>query len=317
VRRPFPIAVALAVATVGVLVGPGPARGAAASPFGPLLGPAHARSAPSLVPAPFAPRPSLVPAPFAPRPSVAVASAPRTPPIRLTARFGASARLERSTALSIGLRIDRKQVKAMLTDVRILTPANLDITMSALGTASCRRPATDFDRVRIENLIPVTCPDNALLGSGTAAADLQFSEQQAIPGAGRLRLFTGTPVDGRPGLVVLVSTVHPIVTQLVYGGYLYTAPRPYGLGMRIRIPAMADPPFGSPVALVGLQMTIGGDDIVYTRRERGHRIHYTPGGIPLPKRCPPGGFPFRALMRFDDGRRRTADTVVRCPKRSR
>lgn len=288
--------------SAGGLTGAAPVPGSAASP---AVGPAApVRAAPSL----------LAPAPL-PTPTWSQrASATRNPAVRLTARLGAGARLGRSAPLSIGLHVDRRRVVSTLTDVRILTPTDLDLTRSSLGAAACRRPESDFERVRIENVVPVGCPGNALLGSGTAAADLRFSAGQAIPGSGQLRLFTGAAVDGRPGLVVLVATVHPIVTQLVYGGYLYTAPQPYRLAMRIRIPAMADPPFGSPVALVGLQMTIGGDDIVYTRRERGHRIRFAPGGIPLPERCPRGGFPFRALLRFDDGSRRTADAIAPCPK---
>lgn len=245
------------------------------------------------------------------------AKAKRTPAVDLTASFGKGARLGRETALSISLGVDPRQVRATLSDVRVLTPANLDITMSALGVSTCRRPAADFSRVRIGNETFVSCPDNATFGGGTADAELRFAREEAVAGAGRLSLFNGAPRDGRPGLVVLVATQHPLVTQLVYGGYLYTAPRPYGLGMRIMVPPMVDPPFGATVALTRLRMTIGGDDIVYTRRERGHRIRYAPGGIPLPDRCPRGGFPFRAILRFDDGSRHTAQTTVRCPPRAR
>lgn len=237
-----------------------------------------------------------------------------TPGVRLTAGFGARARLGRRTALDLDLRIDPRRVSATLSDVRVLTPAGLYISMSELGTAICRRPQSDLDRVRLDNLVPATCPANALLGSGSADALLRFSADQTIIGSGQLRLFNGAPIDGRPGLIALVVTDHPITTQLAYGGYLYTGPPPYGLAMRIRIPPMTDPPFGAAIGLVRLQLRIGGDDIVYTRNEPGHRIRYAPGGIPLPHRCPRGGFPFRAALRFDDGSRRTTDTVLPCPK---
>jgi hypothetical protein len=264
--------------------------------------------------------PTAVGAAAAPAPADAAtsrAAAKRTPAVDLTAGFGKRARLGRETSLSLSLGVDPRQIRATLNDVRVLTPANLDITMSALGVSTCRRPQADFERVRIGNETFVSCPDNATFGGGTADAELRFAREEAVAGAGRLSLFNGAPKDGRPGLVVLVATQHPLVTQLVYGGYLYTAPRPYGLGMRISIPRMVDPPLGAAVALTRLRMTIGGDDIVYTRRERGHRIRYAPGGIPLPDRCPRGGFPFRAILSFDDGSRRTAETTVRCPPRAR
>lgn len=263
--------------------------------------------------------PTAAGTPVSPRtgPATPRATAKRTPAVNLTASFSRGARLGRDTALSLSIGVDPRQVRATLSDVRVLTPANLDITMSALGVSTCRRPAEDFARVRIGNETFVSCPDNATFGGGTADAELRFAREEAVAGAGRLSLFNGAPRDGRPGLVVLVATQHPLVTQLVYGGYLYTAPRPYGLGMRIMVPRMVDPPLGATVALTRLRMTIGGRDIVYTRRERGHRIRYTPGGIPLPDRCPRGGFPFRAILSFDDGSRRTAETTVRCPPRGR
>ncbi|MFA4927877.1 MAG: hypothetical protein WC558_05135 [Patulibacter sp.] len=255
---------------------------------------------------------------LAPTTGTAAVRAPkrRAPVVELRAGFSAGARLGRETALSISIGVDPRRVHATLNDVRLLTPANLDITMSALGVSTCRRPPTDFARVKIGNETFVSCPGNAALGNGTSDAELRFAREEAVAGAGRLSLFNGAPRDGRPGLVVLVATQHPLVTQLVYGGYLYTAPRPYGLGMRIMIPPMVDPPFDATVAMTRLRMTIGGDDLAYTRRERGHQIRYAPGGIPLPDRCPRGGFPFRAILRFDDGSRRTAETTVRCPPRA-
>ena len=281
--------------------------------------------------APVATGTVLAPAPFR-LPALPGAPAPATPTatawaarastralartVELTARFGKGARLGRETALSIGLQIHPRRVRPTLTDVRVLTPADLDITMSALGVSACRRPQREFRRVRVANHRLVSCPDNARLGGGTSDAELRFAREETVAGAGSLNLFNGMPRDGRPGLVVLVATQHPIVTQLVYGGYLYTAPRPYGLGMRIMIPPMVDPPFDAIVAMTRLRMTIGDDDIVYTRRESGRRIRYAPGGIPLPDHCPRGGFPFRAILGFDDGSRRTAEATVRCPPRA-
>ena len=87
--------------------------------------------------------------------------------------------------------------------------------------------------------------------------------------------------------------------------------------MRIMIPPMVDSPFDATVAMTRLRMSIGDGDLVYTRREGGNRIRYAPGGIPLPDRCPRGGFPFRAILSFDDGSRRIANTTVRCPPRAR
>lgn len=308
--RRLPIAIGAGLTAAIAVTAPAAAGATAPAPFWPtaiprVLGPATAT--------PPSSSPELAPAGTA----TTRASKRRAPAVDLSAGFSKGARLGRETALSLNLGVDPRQVHATLNDVRVLTPANLDITMSALGVSTCRRPTTDFARVKIGNQTFVSCPGNAALGNGTADADLRFAREEAVAGAGRLSLFNGAPRDDRPGLVVLVHTSHPLVTQLVYGGYLYTAPRPYGLGMRIMIPPMVEPPFDAAVAMTRLRMTIGGNDIVYTRRERGHRIHYAPGGIPLPDRCPRGGFPFRAILRFDDGSRHVAETTVRCPPQAR
>jgi hypothetical protein len=135
-----------------------------------------------------------------------------------------------------------------------------------------------------------------------------------VRGDGTLRVYSGAPREGVPGLIGLVATANPLVSQLAYTGELSTAPAPFGLGLLIRIPTIPEPPFDAAIALVRLQMTIGGRDVVYTRRERGHAIRYRPGGIPLPETCPRRGFRFRALLRFDDGTLRSQDAVVPCPR---
>jgi hypothetical protein len=244
------------------------------------------------------------------------ATASAASPVGLDVRFGSGVRLGGETPLSIGLQIDPRRVPAPMTELRMLLPADLDITLSGLGLATCRRPKDDYTRVLLEGPGVASCPENALLGQGSAAADLRFSTAETVKGSATLRLYAGAEQDGRPGLVALVATAHPIVTQLVYGGRLYNAARPFGLGMLIAVPAIPAPPFGATVALVGLRMTIGGADIVYAGREHGHRIHYVPGGVPLPTRCPRGGFRFRALLAFADGTRHAVDDVVRCPPRA-
>jgi hypothetical protein len=236
-------------------------------------------------------------------------------PVAFSVALGERARLGHSTPLTLALRIDPRRVRAALTQIRLLTPADLDIALSGLGLSSCRRPEDEFRRVFLGPSAPARCPDNALLATGTAEAVLRFSDEQLVPGDGTLRVYSGAPRDGVPGLVALVATANPLVSQLAYTGVLSTAPAPFGLGLALRIRTIPRPPFEATVALTRFRMTIGGPDIAYARREQGHVVRYRPGGIPLPQACPRRGFRFRALLRFDDGTRRSLDDVVRCPRR--
>jgi hypothetical protein len=231
-------------------------------------------------------------------------------PVRFAVAFGDGARLGQDTAMAIDLHVDRSLPP--VTEFRLLTPAGLTLSGSRLGAALCRRPQAEI--VRVSG--PVhhdRCPANSLLGTGLATAGLLLSEEQTIFGAAVIELHSGGEVAGKPGLLVTADTYNPARIQLTYAGYLYVPPDGFGVGMAIKIPAIPKPPFGAPVALSTLQLTVGRPSITYTRQVRGHRASYHPGGIPLPARCPLGGFRFRAVLRFADASRRAADTIVPCP----
>jgi prepilin-type processing-associated H-X9-DG protein len=112
-----------------------------------------------------------------------------------------------------------------------------------------------------------------------------------------------------------VRSQHPIRSQLVYAGGLFNAPPPFGLGMRLTLPALPNSPFGAPISVARLTFDLGGDDIVYYALINGRRVRYRPGGLTLPARCPHGGFPFRATVGFADGSARSGGAIVPCPRR--
>lgn len=105
-----------------------------------------------------------------------------------------------------------------------------------------------------------------------------------------------------------------MTAQLSYVGALVTAPKPFGLGLRIQIRQIPKPLFGAQLALERMQVIIGGDDIVYRRDAGGKARFYRPGGVTLPDRCGADGLRFRLLLRFADGSQRSTDAVVPCPK---
>jgi hypothetical protein len=232
-------------------------------------------------------------------------------PVHLAASFGGGARLGARTSVSLALRLDPRLGPA--TEVRLLTPAGLDLSSSRLGAASCHRPASEIATVMVP-IVRDACPANSLLGSGAATAGLLLDPNAPTFGAGRIALHAGAPVLDKPGLVVLVNTYNPVRMQLTYAGYLYVPPPGFGVGLAILIPQIPAPPFGAPVALSTMHLTVGDNTIVYSHRVRGRLATYHPGGIPLPSRCPNGGFRFRSILRFAVGPRRQADSLVACPE---
>jgi hypothetical protein len=242
-------------------------------------------------------------------PSLAAAA---QPPVRLAVGFSDGARLGQSTAININLSVDHRL--APVNEVRLLTPSGLTLAASRLGIVPCRRPA--FEVINVLNAVAHgRCPANSLIGSGSATAGLRLSELETLSGAAFIELHAGPSIDDKPGLLITADTYHPARMQLTYAGYLYVPPPAFGLGLAIRIPSLPHLPFDSEIALTNFRLVVGSPSITYNKMAHGKRLVYHPGGVPLPAACPRSGFRFRAIVRFADASRRTADTSVPCPSR--
>jgi hypothetical protein len=229
-------------------------------------------------------------------------------PIDFSVRFGDGARLAGDTSLTFALAVSPKLTP--VTELRLLTPAGIDLTSSGLGAASCRRPADEITAV-MNPVAQDPCPANSLMGSGSAKASLLLDPP--VGGAATIELHSGATFENKPGLIVIANTYNPVRFHLTYQGYLYIPPPAFGIGVAIKIPQIPELPFGAPIALSRVRLTIGGRGIAYTKRLRGQRVSYHPAGVPLPARCPKHGFRFRLIVRFADGSRRALDDTLRCP----
>jgi hypothetical protein len=237
-------------------------------------------------------------------------------PIGFAVEFAYDARLGHLTPMTLHVAIDPSY--RPLIDFRLLTPAGISLADSRLGATACRRPQREIANV----MSPVRhdrCPGNSLMGTGTATAGLLLDPSLTIFGAAKIELHSGGTVDGKPGLLVTADTYNPARVQLTYAGYLYVPPEPFGTGMAIKVSRIPHPPFGAPVALSTIDLTVGAASITYRRSSRRGDL-YRPGGIPLPAVCPAGGFRFRAILRFAEdadgfgvGERRAVDSVAPCP----
>jgi hypothetical protein len=248
------------------------------------------------------------PAATAPK-TQAQAAAPATT-VGLRVALDRTARLGGTTAISFDLNIDARRAPAAMTDLTVRVPAGIDFATSGLGVATCRPAQRDVLDVlaRGHDLRP--CPANAVLGRGSATAAIYYSDEQTVAASGSITLYNGPPVGDRPGVVAYVRTQHPIRSQLVYAGGLFNAPRPFGLGMRLTLPALPNSPFGAPISVARLTFTLGGKDIIYGD---GPQRRYRPGGLPLPTHCPPGGLRFRATVGFADGSAHSDGANLPCP----
>ncbi len=239
-------------------------------------------------------------------------------PIVLTAGFGQGARLGSSTEMHAALKIDTRRLPSPVTAVRVLYPKGLGIVTSGLGLASCVRAQSEFEQVLLSGPGPAPqhslagCPPNAVLGYGTARAEVRLGDGQVIPESATVTVFAGPLRNGTLGLVAIVDGQHPFGARLVYGGELASARGAFGGALEVRTPAIPSIADLATVAMTGMRLSIGSRRITYYRNSARRTGAYHPDGIVLPDRCPTRGLRFRVRLTFQNGTRAVASTTVGC-----
>jgi hypothetical protein len=232
-------------------------------------------------------------------------------PVRLSAAFDRGARLGASTALDVELRIDTRRMLSPMVSARLSYPESLGILTSGLGLASCRRPANEFVQIILDD--PLRCPPNAVLGYGTAIADVRLGDGQSIPEYAAVTVLAGPLMRGALQLVAYVEGQHPFGARLLYPGALASGVAPFGGALAVDMPAIPSLEGFATILLVEMRLSIGSRAITYYAHSSRGRTAYHPEGVLLPDRCPRHGFPFRLGLRFEDGSRATAAARVPCP----
>jgi hypothetical protein len=242
-------------------------------------------------------------------------AASAVPVARLSVAFDRGAVLGATTALHAELALDPRRAPSPLVSARLLYPQSLGILLGGLGLASCRRPATEFAQIILES--PLRCPPNAVLGYGTAVAQVRLNDGQAIPEYAAVTVLAGPIVRETVELVAYIEGLHPFGARLLYSGALATGAPPFGGALAVETPVIPSLVGFATVSLLDMKLVIGSPAITYYEHTRHGTVAYHPDGIQLPQRCPRGGFPFRLRLGFQDGSVATAATTARCPRRTR
>jgi len=235
----------------------------------------------------------------------------RSHAVQLRVAFDRGAQLGAPTALSAELRIDPRRLSAPLLAVRLLYPDSLGILTSGLGLASCRPPAGAFAAIILDD--PLRCPRNAVLGYGTALADVRLADGELIPEYAGVTVLAGPVANGRVALVAYVEGQHPFGARLVYAGTLASGAPPFGGALDVRMPEIPSLVGFATLSLLEMKLSIGSRAITYVARTSRGARDFHPEGVGLPDRCPRDAFPFRVRLDFGDGRHAIAATRVPCP----
>jgi len=210
-------------------------------------------------------------------------------------------RLGAPTALSFGFAIaPGSDAGNALTRVELSYPAELGISTSGLGLASCS-PAL------LESRGPAACPANSHVGYGSVLLKIPIG-LEVVQETASLALLAGPSPNGTLQLLLCATGESPVAARIVLSTQLLPG------RLEISVPPIATLPGAPYIAVVQLRATLGGR-LTYYEHIRGRTVAYRPRGIGLPRVCPRKGFRFAAALTFLDGSRSLALATVPCPRR--
>lgn len=209
------------------------------------------------------------------------------------------------TTIHIGFRIwgPHRTPPSALTSLTLRLPENMGLATTTLGQAIC------YPQPLLEDGL-AGCSENARLGFGDAVAVVPLRAHPIYERAS-LTALMGPPVGAHIQVLFYAEGLSPVFAQFVFPGVLFSDVRPFGDRINTTIPLVAPWPEGPNIAITSFSSTIGPLRLVYHRQVNGKRIAYRPHGITIPRHCPRGGFPFAALLTFEDGA--TTESVDRVP----
>jgi hypothetical protein len=198
-------------------------------------------------------------------------------------------------------------VPSPITSLDLRLPAHMGIATTTLGQANCYpTPLLEYGLRG--------CSENARIGFGDAVAVVPVPHDPVTEKAS-LTALMGPPAPDRLEILFYAEGLTPVFATLVFPGVVAADRLPFGDRINTDIPLVPSWAEGPNVALIHFSSTIGPLHLTYHRQVNGKLIAYKPHGIIIPKHCPRGGFPFGAVLTFEDGTATTTTARVRCPRR--
>jgi hypothetical protein len=217
--------------------------------------------------------------------------------------------LGHGTTLQFNARITPTEglVPPPLTELTVLYPSALGVTVSGLGLATCTQSRLEDQGLR-------GCPANSHMGEGSALAEIPIGPE-ILTETASVAILRAPEQEGHLALLLYATGISPVFAQLAFPGLLLPSPPPYGASIHINVPLVPSLPGGPDVSVVKMHATLGPRGLTYYETVHGKVVGYKPKGILLPRRCPAGGFSFHADFSFLDGDHSEASTRVPCPRK--
>lgn len=214
------------------------------------------------------------------------------------------------TTIKLDLRVgdQTNAAPAPLTGLDLRLPTNMGIATTTLGESNCN-PASLIGG-GLDG-----CSANARIGFGSATTVVPVGDR-TVQEKVSLNALMGPPAEDRLEVLFYIEGLSPVLTRLVLPSVLQSDSQPFGEQLDTTVPLIQAWPEGPNLALETFDSTIGPLGLTYHREVRGREVSYRPKGVRVPETCPPGGYPFAAVLHFEDGSQSTADYRVPCAKRT-
>jgi hypothetical protein len=216
-------------------------------------------------------------------------------------------RLGASVSIVTGLQIAAAAgtTPSPVTAFELYLPAGAEIGSSSLGLAICSAAVLAASG-------PEGCPPNAQIGSGSAIVTVPFGPELVQEQANIVAVM-GPPVHEQVVTLLYAEARTPILAQLILPGELLPDSGVFGERLASTVPVTATLPGADDAAMTELSLDIDPPGLRYEKTVHERTVGYHPQGVAIPAKCPRGGFPFRAVLHFQDGDTVTSRRTVPCP----
>lgn len=194
-----------------------------------------------------------------------------------------------------------------VTGLDLLLPADMGIATTTLGESNC-------DPIALIDGGLQGCSANARIGFGEATAVVPVGSQ-SVQEKASLNALMGPSVEDRLEVLFYLEALEPVFARFVLPSMLLSGALPGSEQLDTSVPVIPAWPEGPDLALETFDSTIGPSHLTYHRQVNGRTISYSPHGVRLPRICPQGGYPFSAIVSFQDATQTTANYRVPCPPR--
>jgi hypothetical protein len=184
-------------------------------------------------------------------------------------------------------------------------PAGLGVNVQGIGTC---------DKAKLEAEGPSGCPADSSLGFGGGVGLVELAKE-VIKDPFTLNFFLAPRENGHLAFLIYVNASSPVSLQLVLVAKEVYGPKPYGWGVTVEIPPIPTLPGASYASAENVYFTFGGQHFAYYKKIGGKRKLIHVKGVIVPRTCPRGGFPFEAMLSFEDGTTSAEKYASPCPRK--